>query len=67
MLFESLKLKNNPHHHWSDNIGWKMENALKHVVLNKTKEVMLNATFFSLSCDGVTLVGSQARINAIIT
>ena len=44
-----------------------MENALKHVVLNKTKEVMLNATFFSLSCDGVTLVGSQARINAIIT
>ena len=44
-----------------------MENALKHVVLNKTKEVMLNATFFSLSCDDVTLVGSQAWINAIIT
>ena len=56
VLFETLKLKKNPHHHWSDNSGWAMAEAIERVVLKRTKEVMQVANFFSLSCDEVTSV-----------
>jgi len=56
VLFETLKLKNNPHHHWSDSSGWAMAKAIERVVLKITKEVMQVANFFSLSCDEVTSV-----------
>ena len=62
-LFETLKLKNNPHHHWSDNSGWAMAEAIERVVLKRTKEVMQVANFFSLSCDEVTSVDCQSCIS----
>ena len=63
VLFESLKLKNNPHHHWSDNSGWAMTEAIERVVMKRTKEVMHVANFFSLSYDEVTSVGSHSWIS----
>ena len=63
VLYETLKLKNNPHHHWSDCSGWEMAEAIERVVLKKTKEVMQGATFFSLSCDEVTSVDCQSWIS----
>jgi hypothetical protein len=47
VLFETLKLKKNPHHHWSDNSGWAMAEAIERVVLKRTKEVMHVANFFN--------------------
>lgn len=63
VLFEILKVKNNPQHHWSDNTRWEMAQAIERVVLNKTKEIVQAATFFSLSCDEVTLVDYQSWIS----
>lgn len=62
VLFQNLKLKNNPHHHWNDNNGWAMAESIKRVVLKKTKEVMQGANLFSLSCDDVTFVDCQSLI-----
>lgn len=64
VLFEILKLKKCPHHHWSDSSGWKMSQTIEHVMLNKTNKIMQVVTFFSLSCDEVTLVDCQSWINA---
>jgi hypothetical protein len=62
VLFQVLKLKNNPNHHWSDNSGWDMAEAMERVVLQKTKEVMEAGIFFSLSCDEVTSVDCQSWV-----
>lgn len=40
-----------------------MAQAIEHVVLNKTKEITQADTFYSLSCDEVTLVDCQSWIN----
>ena len=40
-----------------------MAQAIEHVVLNKTKEITQANTFYSLSCDEVTLVDCQSWIN----
>ena len=63
VLYETLKLKNNSDHHWSDTSGWEMAEAIERVVLKKTKEVMQAATFFNLSCDEVTSVDCQSWIS----
>lgn len=62
VFFEILKPKNNPHHHWSgvEFNGWEIAQAIEHVVLNKTKEIMQADTFFNLSCDEVTSVDCQS-------
>lgn len=60
ILFEISKLKNNPHHHWSDRIGWEMVKAIERIVLEKTKEVMQGVTFFSVSYNEVTYEDCQS-------
>jgi hypothetical protein len=61
--FAILKVNNNPQHHWRDNTRWEMAQAIGSVVLNKTKEIVQAATFFSLSCNEVTLVYYQSWIS----
>lgn len=43
--------------------GWEIAQAIEHVVLNKTKEIMQADTFFNLSCDEVTSVDCQSWIS----
>ena len=37
-LLELLKLKNNPHHHWSDSSGYSMAEFLEHVGLKELRK-----------------------------
>lgn len=62
VLFQVLKVKNNLHHHWSNSSGWEMANAIKCLVLNKTKKGII---FVSLFCDKVNTVDYHLWINTM--
>jgi hypothetical protein len=55
VLFETLKIKHNAHHHGCDTNGWDMAETIERVVMNKTKDVIQSANLLSLSYDEVTV------------
>jgi hypothetical protein len=48
-LFTILKVLNPPSKHWSECVGWEINQSLHHVVLIATKKVILALNFQSIS------------------
>ena len=49
--------------HWTEGSGWKMAESLFNVVQAKTKEVVSTVSYFSITCNKVTILDNQSWIS----
>jgi hypothetical protein len=59
-LVEYLHVPNYPHKHWAHSTAWGIAECLHDVVLERTRELISRANFFSLSCDEVTSQNNES-------
>ncbi len=53
-LLQFLDFKNSPKMNWFNTIGWGMATSIHELVINKTKGLVQDTRFISLSCDEIT-------------
>ena len=59
-LLTRLAVPNFPRKHWSIDSGWKMAEALAHVVSETTKTALKQANFISVSTYEITMIDHES-------
>ncbi len=58
-LFKQLQVKNYPHKHWSNSLGWIMAKHVHNVMLDTMWWPMAKVKFLSISCEEITNIDNQ--------
>jgi len=62
-LYLLLNVKNNLRKHWTNSNKWEMAKCMHKIVLQNTKTIVGDSTFFTLSVNEVTTIDNQQWIN----